>query len=114
MIDAREEVSALYLMTNLQLLFDAEAKRLSDAWFAEYREKIRTLPDDRQESYRQITALSSEPQDVDLVLPLSRMEPTEAIEKATKVSVKRDLILVTGSLYLVGEVKKILSGKTEN
>jgi type III restriction enzyme len=81
LIDAREEVSALYLMENLQVLFDAKATKLSDAWFAEYREKIKALPDDRQESYRQITALSAEPQDMDLVRPLSRMEPTEAIEK---------------------------------
>lgn len=81
LLEAREEVSALFLMGNLQILFDAEAKKLADAWFAKYRDKIKTLPDDRQESYRQITALSTEPQDVALVRPLSRMEPTEAIEK---------------------------------
>lgn len=81
LFEAREEVSALFLMENLQVLFDAEAKKLADAWFAEYRDKIKMLPDDRQESYRQITALSTEPQDVDLVRPLSRMEPTGAIEK---------------------------------
>ena len=81
LLEAREEVSALFLIENLQGLYDAEAKKLADAWFAEYREKIKTLPDDRQESYRQITALSTEPQDVDLVRPLSRMEPTGAIEK---------------------------------
>jgi hypothetical protein len=81
LLEAREEVSALFLMENLQVLSDAEAKKLSDAWFAEYREKIKTLPDDRQESYRLIAALSAEPQDVDLVRPLSRMEPTQAIEK---------------------------------
>jgi dihydrofolate synthase/folylpolyglutamate synthase len=33
----------------------------------------------------------------------------EAVEKAQKVSAKRDLILVTGSLYLVGDVKRILT-----
>jgi hypothetical protein len=80
LIEAREDVAALHLLENLQILFDAEAKKLSDAWFAKYREQIKALPDDRQEAYRQITALSAEPQDVDLARPVSRFEPTKARE----------------------------------
>ncbi|HZI19382.1 MAG TPA: DEAD/DEAH box helicase family protein [Pyrinomonadaceae bacterium] len=80
LIEAREEVAALHLLENLQIQFDAEAKKLSDAWFAQYREQIKALPDDRQEAYRQITALSAEPQDVDLARPVSRFEPTKARE----------------------------------
>lgn len=80
LIEAREDVAALHLLENLQILFDAEAKKLSDAWFAQYREQIKALPDDRQEAYRQITALSAEPQDVDLARPVSRFEPTKARE----------------------------------
>ena len=81
LIDAREEVAALHLLENLQGLFDAEAKKLSDAWFVEYRDRIKGLPHDRQEAYRQIVALSTEPQDVDLAQPVSRFEPTTAREK---------------------------------
>lgn len=80
LIEAREDVAALHLLENLQIQFDAEAKKLSDAWFAQYRKKIKELPDDRQEAYRQITALSAEPQDVDLARPVSRFEPTKARE----------------------------------
>ena len=80
LIDAREEVAALHLMENLQIVFDAEAKKLSDAWLAKYRKQIKELPDDRQEAYRQIVALSTEPQDVDLARPVSRFEPTKARE----------------------------------
>ncbi len=80
LIEAREDVAALHLLENLQILFDAEAKKLSDTWFAEYREQIKQLPDDRQEAYRQIVALSTEPQDVDLARPVSRFEPTKARE----------------------------------
>ena len=50
-------------------------------WFAEYRNRIKELPHDRQEAYRQIVALSTEPQDVDLAQPVSRFEPTKAREK---------------------------------
>lgn len=81
LIEAREDVAALHLMENLQVLFDAKAKHLSDEWFAEYRDRIKELPHDRQEAYRQIVALSTEPQDVDLAQPLSRFEPTKAREK---------------------------------
>ena len=80
LIDAREDVAALHLMENLQILFDAEAKKLSDAWFAKYRDSIKKLPHDRQDAYRQIVALSTEPQDIDLAQPVSRFEPTKARE----------------------------------
>ena len=81
LIEAREDVAALHLMENLQALFDAVAKQLSDDWFAEYHAQIKTLPDDRKEAYRQIVALSTEAQDVDLARPVSRFEPTWVREK---------------------------------
>jgi type III restriction enzyme len=80
LIEAREEVAALHLMENLQILFDAEAKKLSDTWFTEYRDAIKGLPHDRQDAYRQIVALSTEPQDIDLARPVSLFEPTKARE----------------------------------
>ena len=80
LIEAREDVAALHLLENLQVLFDAEAAKMSNAWFAKYRDGIKALPHDRQESYRQIVALSTEPQDVDLARPVSRFEPTKARE----------------------------------
>ena len=81
LIEAREDVAALHLLENLQVLFDAEATALSDAWLAEYRDRIKQLPDDRQDAYRQIVALSTQPQDVDLARPVSRFEPTNAREQ---------------------------------
>jgi hypothetical protein len=81
LIEAREDVAALHLLENFQVLFDAEAKKLSNAWFVEYRERIKELPHDRQDAYRQVIALSAEPQDVNLVRPISRFEPTRAREK---------------------------------
>lgn len=78
LIEAREDIAALGLMENLQVFFDAEATKESDAWLAKYRERIKRLPDDRQEAYRQISALSREPQDIDLARPVSWMEATVA------------------------------------
>jgi type III restriction enzyme len=78
LIEAREELAALHLLENLQIHYDTKAKELSDRWFAEFHDRIKELPHDRQEAYRQIVGLSSEPQDVDLAQPLSRFEPTRA------------------------------------
>lgn len=81
LIESREEIAALHMMENLQILFDAEAKKLADQWFADYRDEIKKLSHDRQDAYRQIVALSTDPQDVDLATPMSRVEPTRAREK---------------------------------
>jgi type III restriction enzyme len=80
LIEAREDVAALHLLENLQIHFDGDAKALSDSWIAEYRESIKGLPHDRQDAYRQIIALSTEAQDIDLARPVSRFEPTKARE----------------------------------
>jgi type III restriction enzyme len=87
LMEAREEVAALHLMDNLAVLFNDEATRLADTWFKENHEAIKQLPDDRQEAYRQIAALSAEPQDVDLVRPVSRIERTKIRED----DVERDI-----------------------
>jgi hypothetical protein len=81
LIEAREDIGALGLMENLAPIFDAAAKKLSDDWLMQYREQIKALPDDRQDTYRQISALSREPQDIDLALPVSWMEATAVREK---------------------------------
>jgi type III restriction enzyme len=80
LIEAREDVAALHLMENLQVHFDAEATKLSDTWIAKYRDSIKGMPHDRQDAYRQIVALSNEPQNIDLARPVSRFEPTKARE----------------------------------
>ena len=80
LIEAREDVAALHLLENLQVHFDAEATKLANAWLAEFKAAIKQLPDDRQDAYRQIIAMSTEPQDVDMARPVSRFEPTAVRE----------------------------------
>lgn len=81
LVEAREDIGALGLMENLAVYFDAEADRLAKEWLSKYRDKIKKLTDDRQETYRQVTALSREPQDVDLVRPQSCREMTAFRDK---------------------------------
>jgi len=81
LIEAREDIGALGLMDNLEVYIDTEATNLADEWLKKYCDEMKHLPDDRQEAYREIRALSREPQDVDLAQPVSRWEPTAAREK---------------------------------
>lgn len=96
LIEAREDIGALGLMQNLNVYIDAEAAKLADDWLKTYREQIKKLPDDRQEAYREIRALSREPQDVDLAHPVSRWEATATRESdgsETKLAIYKKHLL---------------------
>jgi hypothetical protein len=80
-VEARVSIAALGLVTEVQAYFDAEADKLAKAWLAKYGNKIKKLTDDRKEAYRQIVEMSTEPQDVDLVKPEAKFEPTKVREK---------------------------------
>jgi type III restriction enzyme len=80
-VEARVAIAALGLMTEVQAYFDGEANKLAGAWLEKYKKQIKKLSDDRREAYRQIIEMSEEPQDVELVRPDTRFEPTTVREK---------------------------------
>lgn len=80
LVDGRVAVAALGLVTEVQPHFDSEAEKLAKQWFDEHKVDIKNLSHDRQEAYRQIREMSNEPQDVDLVKPDARYEPTKVRE----------------------------------
>jgi hypothetical protein len=82
-VEARVDIAALGLVDEVQPYFDAEADKLAKAWLDEFRVAIKSLQHDRQEAYRQIREMSAEPQDVDLVKPGSKDEPTSIREHET-------------------------------
>lgn len=79
-VEARVTVAGLGLVMEAQDYFDTEADKLAKAWLVQYGPQIKTLSDDRRESYRQIIEMSTEPQDVELVKPEARYEATKARE----------------------------------
>ncbi len=102
LVDGRVSVAALGLVTETQLHFDAEADRLAKRWLEEYGSVIKKLSHDRQESYRQIREMSTEPQDVDLVKPDAKYEPTKARENDVETSLptyKNHLLCDTSGNY---------------
>jgi hypothetical protein len=86
LVEARVSVAALGLVTQVQISFDAEADKLAKAWLAKYNTDIKCLSHDRQESYRQVREMSTEPQDVDLVKPEAKFEPTKARENDREIA----------------------------
>lgn len=95
LIEARVDIAALGLVVEVQPYLDAEADKVAKAWLAKYRVDIKALPHDRQEAYRQVMEMSSEPQDLDLVKPEAKEEPTATIEneKSTPLPTWRDHLL---------------------
>jgi len=102
LIEGRVSVAALGLVSEVQPYFDAEADKLAKKWLHTYKATIKSLSHDRQESYRQIIEMSTEPQDVDLVKPEARFEPTKVrendVEKAL-LTYKSHLLCDTQGTY---------------
>jgi type III restriction enzyme len=79
-VEARVLIAALGLVMEVQAYFDAEADKLSKSWLQTYSGAIKGLADERKEAYRQIAQMSSEPQDLGLVKPEAKFEPTKMRE----------------------------------
>jgi hypothetical protein len=89
LIDAQTDIAALGLVTEVGTYFDREADKLARSWLDKYRISIKDLSDDRQEAYRQVSEMSTEPQDIDLVKPISWMENTAARESGKETPIPR-------------------------
>ncbi len=75
-LDTHADVAALGLVPEVKDFFEAEADQLAKAWLEEHRIAIKALSDDRQDTYRQLRELSTEPQDLDLAKPIEWLVPT--------------------------------------
>lgn len=76
-VEARVTVAGLGLVTEVQDYFDGVADQIAKDWLNKYWPLIKLLSDDRKESYRQIIEMSTEPQDIELVKPQAKFEPTK-------------------------------------
>lgn len=79
-VEARVTVAGLGLVSEVETFFDAEADKLAKTWLVEFSPQIKGLTDDRKDSYRQIIEMSTDPQDVNLIKPEAKLEPTNARE----------------------------------
>lgn len=71
LMDAHADIAALGLVTNVKTCLDAEADKLARSWFGTYKAQIKELSDERQEVYRSLKGMSTEPGEIDLAMPKS-------------------------------------------
>ena len=76
LIEAHVMIAALGLVPDVKETLEAEAEKLATQWLSRYRVEIKSLSDERQDVYRQIREMSSQPMPVDLARPTSWMQPT--------------------------------------
>ncbi|MBU1249228.1 MAG: DEAD/DEAH box helicase family protein [Proteobacteria bacterium] len=81
LIEAHADIAALGLVTNVKTCLDADADTLAKAWLGKFRVQIKGLSDERQEAYRLIKGMSTEPGEIDLAKPKSWIVSTTALEK---------------------------------
>lgn len=101
-VEARVTVAGLGLVTEVQTYFDAQADKATKSLLAQYSAPIKTLTDDRKETYRQIIEMSTEPQSVDLAKPETRYEATKARENDKETvfrTWKQHLLCTTDGKY---------------
>jgi len=71
LMEAHADIAALGLVTNVKTCLDAEADKLAKTWFDTYNTQIKALSDERQEVYRSLKGMSTEPGEIDLATPKS-------------------------------------------
>lgn len=86
LIEAHTLVAALGLVPEIKAQLEAEAEKLAKRWLSDYRAKIRSLSDERRDTYRELTEMSANPLDIDLARPTSWLQPTTAREADGKES----------------------------
>lgn len=76
LMEAHVVVASLGLVTALKDRLDAEAERIANEWLGEHAAALNALPDERQDIYRDIRAMSAKPLDTIIAPPKSWMQPT--------------------------------------
>lgn len=76
LMDAHATVAALGLVTEIQEYLEVEAETLAKKWLIAHRIAIKSLSDERQDVYREIREMSTDPMDVELARPSSWMQAT--------------------------------------
>lgn len=80
LIEAHTIIAAIGLVPKIKEDLEAEAEKLAKEWLAAHKEAIKGLTDERQEAYRQIREMSTDPLPVEIARPNMWLQPTTARE----------------------------------
>jgi hypothetical protein len=82
LVEAHTEIAALGLVPNIKDDLDREAEKLATKWLTEHRVDLKGLTDDRQDVYRELAQMSSDPVDLPLARPRSELQVSTVIREA--------------------------------
>lgn len=80
LIEAHTIIAAIGLVPKIKEDLEAEAEKLAKNWLAKYKDGVKGLTDERQETYRQIREMSTDPLPVEIARPHMWLQPTTARE----------------------------------
>lgn len=90
LVEAHTDVAAFGMVPAIKDALEKEAERLANSWLVKHSGSIKALKDERQDVYRELRELSTNPLDVTLAMPRSRLQPTtELREDGTEAQVPR-------------------------
>lgn len=81
LIEAHIEIASMGLVNELQEYLEYEADKQARKWFDDYRVAIKMLPEEKQNTYKEIKAWSRIPQDIELSKPSSWIVATTLLNK---------------------------------
>jgi type III restriction enzyme len=84
LIAAKATVAALAMIPAAVEQLEQAANQMVDGWFASLYAKIKGLTEERRAAYDEIKLQSKDPQEIDLVVPVSRIEMTYELKGEDK------------------------------
>lgn len=84
LIEAHTIIAALGLVPKIKDDLEAEAEKLARQWLGEFKDEIKGLTDERQEVYRQIQEMSTDPLPVEIARPHMWLQPTSLRENGVE------------------------------
>ena len=75
--EAHTVIAALGLVADIKEDLETAAEKLAQQWLTQHRVAIKSLSDDRQDTYRQIREMSADPLPVDLARPNTWLQMTK-------------------------------------
>lgn len=76
LLDAHAQIAGMGMVPEIREYLESEAEKIADAWLDEHRVAIRSLGDDREETYRVLRETSRHPHPADLMRPRNHLVKT--------------------------------------
>lgn len=106
---AKARVAALAMLPAVVEQVEAAAEQIITGWFAALHAAIKALPDERRSAYDEIKQQAKEPQLVDVVAPVSRIEMTYELDGDKKTPLptrERHVLSDAQGHYPVGKLRR--------